>query len=87
MNDRCRRLAPITEFGLWAAPAHLSRQDNVAVLPSAHPRMALSRDFGVGRHDLNPQNNPLFLRFKSDARLELTQKPSSVDGHYLNSKV
>jgi hypothetical protein len=24
---------------------------------------------GVGRHDLNPQNRLLFLRFKSDTRL------------------
>jgi len=45
--------------------------------------MALLRDFGVGRHDLNPQNSTLFLRFKSAARLELTQNPSFVDGHYL----
>jgi len=51
------------------------------IVPSAHPQMALLRDFGVGRHDLNPQNSPLCLRFKSDARLELTQKPSSVNGH------
>jgi len=31
--------------------------------------MVFFRDIGVGRHDLNPQNSPLFLRFKSDARL------------------
>jgi hypothetical protein len=43
--------------------------------------MALLRDFCVERHDLNPQNSQLFLRFKSDARLELTQNLSSVDGH------
>ena len=47
--------------------------------------MALLRDFSVGRRDLNPQNSTLFLRFKSDARLELTQNPSFVDGHYLAS--
>jgi len=50
-------------------------------LTSAHPQMALLRDFSVGRRDLNPQNSTLFLRFKSDARLELTQNPSFVDGH------
>jgi len=57
---------------------------------SAHPKMALLRDFSVGRRDLNPQNSTLFtpralpagrLRFKSDARLELTQNLSFVDGH------
>ena len=53
------------------------------MLFSAHPQMALLRDFSVGRRDLNPQNSALFLRFKSDARLELTQNPSFVDGHYL----
>jgi len=51
------------------------------LLSSAHPQMAFLHDFGVGRHDLNPQNSPLFLRFKSDVRLELTQNRSSVDGH------
>ena len=45
--------------------------------------MALLRDFFVGRHDLNPKNSRLFLRFKSGARLELTQNPSFVDGHGL----
>jgi hypothetical protein len=45
--------------------------------------MALLRDFGVGRHDLNPQNSLLFLWFKSDTRLELAQNSSSVDGHLL----
>jgi hypothetical protein len=45
--------------------------------------MALLRDFSVGRPDLNPQNSTLFLRFKSDARLELTQNSSFVDGHDL----
>ena len=40
--------------------------------------MALLRYFSVGRRDLNPQNSALFLRFKSDARLELTQNPSLV---------
>jgi len=58
--------------------------------------MALFRDFGVGRRDLNPQNNALFtpralpagrLRFKSDARLEITQNSSLVDGHYLEMLV
>ena len=48
---------------------------------SAHPQMAFLRDLGVGRRDLNSQNSPLFLRFKSDARLELTQKPSFVESH------
>jgi hypothetical protein len=48
---------------------------------SAHPQMALLRDFSVGRRDLNPQNSALFLRFKSDARLEITQNPSFVGGH------
>jgi hypothetical protein len=43
--------------------------------------MALLRDFGVGRHDLNPQNSQLFLRFKSNVRLELTQNLSFV-GEY-----
>ena len=46
---------------------------------SVNPQMALLRDFSVGRRDLNPQNSTLFLRFKSDARLELTQNPSFVD--------
>ena len=54
-------------------------------LSSAHPQMALLRDFCVERHDLNPQNSLLFLRFKSDARLELTQYFSSVDRHYLKN--
>jgi len=31
--------------------------------------MVFFRDIGVGRHDLTPQNKPLFLRVKSDARL------------------
>jgi len=44
--------------------------------------MALLRNFCVGRHELNPQNSSLFLRFKSDVRLELAQNPSFVDGHY-----
>jgi hypothetical protein len=48
--------------------------------------MALLRDFGIGRLALNPQNSPLFLRFKPDARLELTQKPSSVDARSLDHK-
>ena len=56
--------------------------------------MVFLRDFGVGRHDLNPQNSPLFLRVKSDARLacsepvegELTQKSSFLDGHELKRK-
>jgi hypothetical protein len=56
-------------------------QHLVRFLTSAHPQMALLRDFCVERHDLNPQNSQLFLRFKSDARLELTQNLSSVDGH------
>jgi len=33
--------------------------------------MALLRNFCVGRHAFNPQNSSLFLRFKSDVRLEL----------------
>jgi hypothetical protein len=49
-------------------------------LDSAYPQMALSRDFGLGHHDLNPQHSPLCLRFKSAVRLELTRNPSSVDG-------
>jgi hypothetical protein len=58
--------------------------------------MVLLRDFGVGRRDLNSQNSTLFtpralptgrLRFKSDARLELTQNPSFVDGHYLENVI
>ena len=40
----------------------------LAFLVSAHPQMALLRDFSVGRRDLNPQNSLLFLWFKSDAR-------------------
>jgi len=31
--------------------------------------MVFFRDIGVRRHDLTPQNSPLFLRVKSDARL------------------
>ena len=63
-------------------------------LVSAHPQMALLRDFSMGRRDLNPQNSTLFtpralpavrLRFKSDARLELTQNPSFVDRHEIKS--
>jgi len=45
--------------------------------------MVFSRDIGVGRHDLNPQNSTLFLRFKSDTRLDLTKKSLFLDGHYL----
>jgi hypothetical protein len=48
--------------------------------------MVLLCDFSVGRHDLNPQNSTLFLRFKSDARLELTQNPSFVDEHLPNKR-
>ena len=55
--------------------------------------MALLRDFGVGRHDLNPQNSQLFLRFKSNFRLacraealerrrKLTQNLSFVGAYY-----
>jgi len=40
--------------------------------------MALSRDFSVVHHDLNPQNSQLFLRIKSGTRLELTQNYSFV---------
>ena len=52
-------------------------------MDNVHPQMALLRDFGVARRDLNPQNSTLFLRVKSDARLELTQNPSFVDEHEL----
>jgi hypothetical protein len=47
--------------------------------------MVFLRDIGVGRHDLTPQNSSLFLRFKSDARLDLTQKSLFLDRHYLVS--
>jgi len=43
--------------------------------------MAFLRDFSVGRRDLNPQNSLLFLRFKSDIRLELTKKFSFIEEH------
>jgi len=45
--------------------------------------MVFFRDIGVGRHDLTPQNSTLFLRVKSGTRLDLTQKSSFLDGHYL----
>jgi hypothetical protein len=45
--------------------------------------MAFLRDFGVGRHDLTPQNSALFLRVKSATRLELTQKYSFRKGYEL----
>ena len=43
--------------------------------------MVLLRDFGVERHDLNPQNSAAIPPFKSVVRLEFTQKPSFVDAH------
>jgi len=45
--------------------------------------MVFFRDIGVGRHDLTPQNSTLLLRVKSVVRLDLTQKSSFLDGHYL----
>ena len=45
--------------------------------------MVFFRDIGVGRHDLTPQNSSLLLRVKSVVRLDLTQKSSFLDGHYL----
>ncbi len=56
------------------------------LLNSVHPQTAHSRDFSVGRRDLNPQNSTLFLWFKSDARLELTQNPSFVNRHCVEGK-
>jgi len=47
--------------------------------------MVFFRDIGVGRHDLTPQNSTLLLRVKSVVRLDLTQKSSFLDGHYLGS--
>lgn len=44
--------------------------------------MVCLRDFGVGRRDLNPQSAAADLMFKSCARLEITEKSESVDGHY-----
>jgi len=47
--------------------------------------MVFFRDIGVGHHDLTPQNSTLLLRVKSVVRLDLTQKSSFLDGHYLGS--
>ncbi len=51
------------------------------LLVSVYPQMVFSRDIGVGRHDLTPQNSTLLLRVKSVVRLDLTQKSSFLDGH------
>jgi hypothetical protein len=40
--------------------------------------MVYFRDIGVGRHDLNPQNSGLFLRFKSDARLACSEPVEGI---------
>jgi hypothetical protein len=45
--------------------------------------MVFFRDFGVGHHDLTPQNSTLLLRVKSVVRLDLMQISSFLDGHYL----
>ena len=50
-------------------------------IDSAHPRMALLRDFCVGRSIGILEIAKLFLRFQSSARLELTQNCRSWDGH------
>jgi len=64
----------------------LSQNPIFEIAFSFQPQMALLHDFGVGRHDLNPQNSSLFLRFKSDTRLELAQNPSSVIENLSNIK-